>query len=70
LLLVSVQLGVSSFRLRGWPLAVALVTGVVSLLTNIGVGFLVGLALAYLARALRRRGLLPSLFPKTDDEAW
>jgi hypothetical protein len=68
LLLVGVQLGVASFRLRGWPLVVALVTGVVSLLTNIGIGFLVGLALTYLARALRRRGLLASLSSASDDE--
>lgn len=69
LLLVSVQLGLASFRLRGWPLVVALVTGGVSLLTNIGVGFLAGFGLAHLLRALRRRGLLPNVFATTDDEA-
>jgi predicted benzoate:H+ symporter BenE len=69
LLLVSVQLGLASFRLRGWSLVVALVTGGVSLLTNIGIGFLVGFGLAHLLRALRRRGLLPNVFATTDDEA-
>ncbi len=69
LLLVSVQLGLASFRLRGWPLVVALVTGGVSLLTNIGVGFLAGFGLAHSLRALRRRGLLPNVFATTDDEA-
>jgi len=67
LLLVSVQLGLASFRLRGWSLVVALVTGGVSLLTNIGIGFLAGLSLAYGVRALRRRGLLPEL-PSSGDE--
>ena len=69
LLLVSVQLGLASFRLRGWSLVVALVTGGVSLLTNIGIGFLVGFGLAHLLRALRRRGLLPNVFATTDNEA-
>jgi sulfate permease, SulP family len=69
LLLVSVQLGLASFRLRGWSLVVALVTGVVSLLTNIGIGFLAGLALAYGVRALRRRGLLPELPSSGDKES-
>ena len=67
LLLVGVQLSVASCRLRGWPLVVALVTGGVSVLTNIGIGFLVGLALSHLVRALRRRGLLPRLCPAQDD---
>ncbi len=61
LLLVSVQLSLATFRLRGWPMLVASISGVVCVLTNIGIGFLVGLALAYLARTLRRRDRWPEL---------
>lgn len=50
LLLVGIQLGVAVLKLRGWPLALALITAVLSALTNIGLGFVVGLGLTGLLR--------------------
>ncbi len=69
LVLVGLQLGASVVRLRGWALVLALVTAAVSVATNIGVGFLCGLGLSHLVRALRRRGMLPSLCSALDEEA-
>lgn len=63
LLLVSVQLGVGAFKLRGWALVLALVTAALSTFANIGIGFVVGLGLSHLVRHLHRRGLLPCLAP-------
>jgi hypothetical protein len=67
LLLVGIQLSAASVKLRGWSVVIAATTGVVSLLTNIGVGFLVGFALTYGVQALRRRGMLPELGQENDD---
>ncbi|MEJ2151348.1 MAG: putative sulfate/molybdate transporter [Chloroflexota bacterium] len=61
LLLVGIQLGAPAFRLRGWPLVLALLTVAISTVTNIGVGFVMGLGLSYLVRVLQRRGVLPCL---------
>jgi MFS superfamily sulfate permease-like transporter len=61
MLLVGIQLGKGAIRLRGWRLILCLVTATVSVATNMAVGFVVGLALAYLARLLRRRSILPCL---------
>jgi MFS superfamily sulfate permease-like transporter len=68
LVLVGLQLGAPMIKLRGWALALALTTAAVSAVTNIGVGFLCGLGLSHLVRALRQRGVLPSLCPATDEE--
>jgi MFS superfamily sulfate permease-like transporter len=68
LFLVSVQLGTPAIKLRGWPLALALTTAGVSTATNIGVGFIVGLGLSHLIRALYWRGRLSCLsFPDKAD---
>jgi MFS superfamily sulfate permease-like transporter len=58
LLLVGIQLGAPVVKLRGWALGLAGITAVVSALTNIGVGFVVGLGLSYLVRAMCHRGVL------------
>ncbi|MFP4394940.1 MAG: putative sulfate/molybdate transporter [Anaerolineales bacterium] len=68
LFLVGIQLSAPIIKLRGWPLALALITGVISALTNIGIGFLAGLGLSYAIRALRRRGYLPCLCSLAGDE--
>ena len=58
MLLVGIELGKAVMRLRGWKLWLALVTAVVSVVTNMAVGFATGLAAAYLVRALKHRHLL------------
>ncbi|MBN1246883.1 MAG: putative sulfate/molybdate transporter [Anaerolineae bacterium] len=68
LLLVGIQLGLPALKLRGWGLVMAMTTAAVSAATNIGVGFLAGLGLSYLVRALRRRDVLPCLCPSEGDE--
>jgi hypothetical protein len=69
LLLVGIQLGSLAFRLRGWPLILAVITAGISVAVNIGVGFVVGLALSVLARELHRRGKLPTLGDPCHNEA-
>lgn len=61
--LVGIQLGKGAVKLRGWKLVLCLVTAGVSVATNMAVGFLAGLALAYGVRALERRCVLPCLCP-------
>ena len=61
MLLVGIQLGKGAIRLRGWGLIVCLVTATVSVVSNMAVGFVVGLALAHLARLLQHRAILPCL---------
>ena len=53
LLLVGIQLSRTAARLRGWELALALGTAVLSMLTNIGIGFVGGLAAAQMLKALK-----------------
>ncbi len=67
LLLVSIQLGAPVVKLRGWALGLAVITAVVSALTNIGVGFVVGLGLSHLVRAMCHRGVLPHVCRPDDD---
>jgi hypothetical protein len=55
MLLVGILLGKGIVKLRGWKLALCLVTAGLSLATNMAVGFLAGLAPAYGVRALKRR---------------
>lgn len=45
--------------LKGWGLRIAVVTAGMSALTNMAVGFGVGLAVAYLVRFLAHRDRLP-----------
>ncbi|MCJ7735915.1 MAG: putative sulfate/molybdate transporter, partial [Anaerolineae bacterium] len=53
MLLVGVQLGKGVVKLRGWEMILCLVTAALSVGFNMGVGFLVGLALAHAVRALK-----------------
>lgn len=55
MLLVGIQLGKGVVKLRGWKLALCLVAAGLSVATNMAVGFVAGLALAYGVRALKRR---------------
>ena len=66
MLLVGIQLGKGAVKLRGWGLGLALATAVVSLATNMVVGFLAGLSLAYLVRAIKHSGKLPCLCSKEE----
>ena len=61
MLLVGIELGKVVVKLRGWKLWLALLTAAVSAVTNMAVGFVVGLAVAYLVRELTHRHLLSCL---------
>jgi hypothetical protein len=56
--LAGIELGKVVVKLRGWKLWLALVTAAVAAVTNMAVGFVAGLAAAYLVRELTRRHLL------------
>jgi len=55
MLLVGIQLSKPILKLRRSQLALALITAVVSYLTNIGVGFIFGLAASYLFDFIQSR---------------
>lgn len=59
MLMVGVQFVGPVVRLRGWPLAVALLTAGLSVVTNMAIGFIVGLGAAHGLRWLAGRGMLP-----------
>jgi len=59
MLLVGIELAKVAWGLKGWGLRLALLTAILSVVTNMAVGFLVGLAAAYLVRTLEHRGVLP-----------
>jgi hypothetical protein len=59
--LVGIQLGKRVVELRGWKLALCLVTAGLSVAAIMAVGFLAGLALAYGVRLLKRRRALSCL---------
>jgi MFS superfamily sulfate permease-like transporter len=61
--LVGIQLGKGALELRGWKLALCLVTAALSVAVNMALGFLVGLLLAYGVRALVRRRAVRCLCP-------
>jgi MFS superfamily sulfate permease-like transporter len=69
--MVAVQLGREAVKLRGWQLGLAATTAALSVATNMAVGFIVGLGLTHLLRALARRGNLPDLLSDIlpDEEA-
>ncbi|MFW6136336.1 MAG: putative sulfate/molybdate transporter [Chloroflexota bacterium] len=67
--MVAIQLGKGAVELRGWKLALAGVTAAVSVVTNMAVGFVVGLGATHLLRFLGRRERLPgSLSEMLPDE--
>jgi len=55
MLLVSIELAKPMLNLRRWKLGLALVTAILSVVTNMAVGFAAGLALTHLLRAVKRR---------------
>jgi len=50
MLMVGIELGKNATRLRRWPLVLALITAAISVLTNMAIGFAVGLALVWLLK--------------------
>ncbi len=64
--MVAVQLAKGAMRLRGWKLGLALTTAAVSVVTNMAVGFVIGLALTHLLRNLKERGKLAYLLPEEE----
>jgi SulP family sulfate permease len=63
MLLVGIQLGLSVVKLRGWKLWLAVSMASLAVLTNMAVGFVGGLGVAYLVRQLEHRGVLRCLCP-------
>jgi MFS superfamily sulfate permease-like transporter len=53
--LVGIQLGQTATRLKHWELGICLVTALAAMATNMAIGFVAGLALAYAVEAVRRR---------------
>jgi MFS superfamily sulfate permease-like transporter len=60
MLLVGIQLARTARKLRGWELALALGTAALSIATNIGIGFLGGLAAAQVFNAVQRKQSFPT----------
>ena len=58
MLIVGLQFVRPILKLRDWPLCLALLTAGVSVMTNMGIGFLAGLAGVFVLRWLMRRGVL------------
>ena len=69
--MVAIQLGKGAVKLRGWKLALAGVTAAVSVVTNMAVGFVVGLGATHLLRFLAHRERLPRRLSKLlpDEES-
>lgn len=63
MLLVGIELGKAVVKLRGWKLWLALITAAVSVVTNMALGFVAGLAAAYLVRELKHRRVVPCTCP-------
>ncbi len=55
MLLVSIELAKPVLTLRRWKLGIASITALLSVVTNMAIGFAAGLALAHLLRAVKRR---------------
>jgi MFS superfamily sulfate permease-like transporter len=68
MLLVGIQLGKRVVELRGWKLALCVVTAGLSVATNMAIGYVAGLVLAYGVRALRRRCVLACFCAQTKEE--
>jgi len=63
MLMVGIELGKVVLKLGGWKLYLALFTAGLSVATNMAVGFVVGLAAAYLVRGLQKRHWLSCACP-------
>lgn len=63
MLLVGIELGRVVVKLRGWKLWLALVTAAVSVVTNMALGFVAGLAVAHLVRELKHRRMVSCACP-------
>jgi NhaP-type Na+/H+ or K+/H+ antiporter len=64
MLLVGIELGKVVVKLRGWKLWLALVTAAISVVTNMALGFVTGLAMAYLIRELEHRRMVSCTCPR------
>jgi len=58
LFMVGLEFGKMARGLKGWGLRLALFTAALAALTNMAVGFGVGLVAAHLVKQLHRRGIL------------
>ncbi|MFO7743699.1 MAG: putative sulfate/molybdate transporter [Anaerolineae bacterium] len=65
--MVAIQLGKGAVKLRGWKLALGGITAAVSVGTNMAVGFVVGLGLTHLLKALKHQGFLSSILPDEQE---
>lgn len=65
--MVAIQLSKEAVRLRGSRLALAGITAAVSVGTNMAVGFVVGLGLTHLLKALKHQGFLSSILPDEQE---
>ncbi len=66
MLLVSIELAKPVLALRRWKLGIALVTAILSVITNMAIGFSAGMVIAHLLHVVRRR--FPSLCPDNQQE--
>lgn len=55
MLLVGIELAKPMRKLRGWELGLALATAALSIATNMAIGFVAGLVVTYLLRAIKHR---------------
>lgn len=63
---VAIQLAKGAVSLRGWKLGLALATAAISVVTNMAVGFVIGLGLTHLLRTLKERDNLVDLLPEEE----
>ena len=68
MLLVSIELARPVLELRGWKLGFTLFTAVLSVITNMALGFVAGLAAFHLIPGLGQRYSLFSVFGKKEDD--
>ena len=69
LFLVGLEFGKVVLGLKGWALRLALLTALLSVVTNMALGFTVGLAAAYIVRALKHHQRLPCGCTRPRQEA-
>ena len=61
LFLVAIELNKAAVKLRGWKMGLAVTTALFSVVINMAVGFVIGLGLTHLLRALKERGYFPGI---------
>lgn len=61
LFMVAIELSKAAVKLRGWKLGLAVTTALFSVVGNMALGFVIGLGLTHLLRALKGRGYFPGI---------